>query len=121
MPLVASEHDWYVRLGINGVLATGIASEATPDDIALIARHNRFLIDLSGVTDITADALVLADTPRAPAQRAIRLAVLAPNPLAFGWTRQVILAGDVDPERVAVFRDEPAALSWLEASAPAER
>jgi len=121
MPLVVTDCDTYVRVEVHGVLATGIAREATPEDVAIISRANRFLLDLAGVTDITANALVLAVQPRTRTPRPVRISVFAPNALAFGWTRQLLLAGDADPERVGVFRDEESALEWLRASPANER
>ena len=109
-----------MRLEVHGTLTPFMGNKATPEDVAIIAGANRFLIDLSGVTSITANASLMGLASRPADRRAMRIAVLAPADVTFGWTRQLLLTADEDPERVSVFRGEAEALAWLALSAPNE-
>lgn len=96
-----------------GQVDAGIAAEMTTEILAALEASGRMVIEFAGVESFDFDPIALGATMAYFAQRGLRVAVVAANPVYYGIGRQVALSSGVEGSSVAVFTDAAAALEWL--------
>ncbi|HEX2854014.1 MAG TPA: hypothetical protein VHO24_12310 [Opitutaceae bacterium] len=86
----------------------------SPDRITDMSR-------VSGITlDFTAMEAFAAKRRNAPLKNRVKSAIVAPQPLQFGFARMYQTLNENRDIVIELFRDEASALQWLEASVPVE-
>ncbi len=115
LPYQVLLHEDYVEVRFEGVLDGALSF----DDAALesVVSLPRVLLDYTGVTEINADAYVLAERARKGEAQGLKVAIYAPRPALFGLSRQALQLGGVrEGVSVGVFSDLESARTWLMAS-----
>ena len=112
MPYQVLKHEDYVEVRLEGVLDSALDFEDHSLDGAGGSR--KILLHLGGVTEIRADAYLLADHARRAEARGFKVAVYAPRPAVFGLNRQALQLGAVhEGISAGVFASLEEAEVWL--------
>lgn len=109
LPYEVLQHGDYIEVRLQGVLEAALNF-----DDAQLGSSPRLLIDYADVTEIRADAFVLAEQARKGEARGLKVAVYAPRPALFGLNRQAFQLSDIrEGVSAGVFTDREAARTWL--------
>ncbi len=111
MPIQALQHERFVEIRLSGRLGESEVAAQLPS----FARDSRrTLVDYTDVTEIEVPPARLAKLAERGQRQGVRIAVVAPTALTFGFNRQVLqIATDDEGRRTMVFRSRPEALAWL--------
>ena len=108
------KHEDYVEVRVQGVLESALDFE--DQSLADADESHRLLLDMAGVTEIRADAYLLAEQARKAEARGIKMAVYAPRPAVFGLNRQALQLGAIrEGISAGVFSSLEEAKAWLQA------
>lgn len=112
MPYQVLKHEDYVEVRLEGVLDSALDFE--DQSLEGAGGLRRVLLDFGGVTEIRADAYLLADQARKAEARGFKIAVYAPRPAVFGLNRQALQLGAVhEGISAGVFANLEEAKVWL--------
>jgi hypothetical protein len=113
LPYQVLKHGDYVEVRLEGVLESALDFE----DQSLEGEGGvrKLLLDFGGVTEVRADAYLLAEQARSAEARGFKIAVYAPRPAVFGLNRQALQLGAVHEGVTAgVFASLEEARIWLQ-------
>lgn len=111
LPYQVLRHDDYLEVRLEGVIEAALDFDQPPFNQR---SGQRVLVDYTGVTDVRADAYVLAEQARRAEAAGLKVAVFAPRPSLFGLNRQALLLGAVrEGISAGVFKDLDEARAWL--------
>jgi hypothetical protein len=102
----------HVEIRLEGVIDGGLIFEEAV--VRRVDEVRRVLVDYSSVTEVRLDSMSLATMARLQEAAGVKVAVYAPQPVMFGFNRQVLqLAGVREGVTAGVFRDLGEARAWL--------
>ena len=106
-------HDDYLEVRLEGVIESALDFAQPPFSQA---TETRVLVDFGAVTEVRADAYVLAEQARRAEAAGFKIAFYAPRPAFYGLNRQALQLGAVqEGVSAGVFADLEEARAWLRA------
>lgn len=112
MPYQFVDRLTHLEIRLEGVVDEGLVIEE--EVVTRIGDVRRVLVDYSAVTEMRLAALALAEVASRQEAAGVKVAVFAPRPAIFGFTRQVLqLAGVREGVTASVFTDLAEARAWL--------